>query len=42
MPPVRIAVSGQQSGPDLAPILAVLGRERVLARLARAVERFLV
>ncbi len=42
MPPMRIAVSGQQSGPDLAPILAVLGRERVLARIDRAVERFLV
>lgn len=41
MPPVRIAVSGTQSGPDLFPILAVLGREKVLARIDRTVERFL-
>ena len=42
MPPVRIAVSGTQSGPDLFPVLAVLGRERVLNRIDRTVERFLV
>ena len=41
MPPVRIAVSGTQSGPDLFPILAVLGRERVLKRIERTVARFL-
>jgi glutamyl-tRNA synthetase len=41
MPPVRIAVSGIQSGPDLFPVLAVLGRERVLARIDRTVEQFL-
>jgi glutamyl-tRNA synthetase len=41
MPPVRIAVSGSQSGPDLFPILALLGRERVLKRIDRTVERFL-
>jgi glutamyl-tRNA synthetase len=40
MPPVRIAVSGQQSGPDLAPVLAILGKEKVLARIAKTVERF--
>jgi glutamyl-tRNA synthetase len=42
MAPVRIAVSGVQSGPDLFPLLAVLGRERVLARIDRTVERYLV
>lgn len=36
MPPLRIAVSGQQSGPDLAPVLALLGRESVLARIRKA------
>lgn len=41
MPPVRIAVSGVQSGPDLFPVLAVLGRERVLCRIQRTIERFL-
>ena len=41
MAPVRIAVSGIQSGPDLFPVLGVLGRERVLARIDRTVERYL-
>ena len=41
MPPVRIAVSGVQSGPDLFPVLAVLGRERVLSRIDRTVAKFL-
>jgi glutamyl-tRNA synthetase len=41
MPPVRIAVSGTQSGPDLFPVLAVLGRDRVLKRIDQTVERFL-
>ena len=40
MPPVRIAVSGQQSGPDLAPVLAILGKETVLARITSTVNRF--
>jgi len=40
MPPVRIAVSGSQSGPDLAPVLATLGKEKVLARIATTIERF--
>lgn len=41
MAPVRIAVSGVQSGPDLFPLLAVLGRERVSKRIDRTAERFL-
>jgi len=41
MAPVRIAVSGVQSGPDLFPLLAVLGRVRVLARIDRTIELFL-
>ncbi len=41
MAPVRIAVSGVQSGPDLFPVLAVLGRDRVLARIAKTIEQFL-
>ncbi|GHG00127.1 glutamate--tRNA ligase [Deinococcus piscis] len=36
MPPVRAAVAGTMQSPDLAELLEVLGRERVLARLARA------
>ena len=42
MPPVRIAVSGTQSGPDLFPVLAVLGRERVLNRIDQTGKRFLI
>ncbi len=40
MPPVRIAVSGQMSGPDLAPVLAILGKEKVLARIQKTIQRF--
>jgi glutamyl-tRNA synthetase len=40
MPPVRIAVSGQQSGPDLAPVLAILGKEKVLERIAKTIRLF--
>ena len=36
--PCRVAVSGRAIGPSLYPMLEVLGRERVLARLARARE----
>ncbi len=32
-PSLRYAVSGQGGGPDLLPMLALLGKERVLARL---------
>jgi glutamyl-tRNA synthetase len=41
MSPLRIAVSGVQSGPDLFPMLAVLGRERVLERIDRTIKQFL-
>jgi glutamyl/glutaminyl-tRNA synthetase len=36
--PVRVAVSGREVGPSLFDMMAVLGRERVLTRLSRAVE----
>ena len=39
MAPVRIAVSGVQSGPDLFPMLAVLGRQRVMKRIDRAMQK---
>jgi glutamyl-tRNA synthetase len=41
MPPVRISVSGMQSGPDLFPVLAILGQERVLNRIDRTIAKFL-
>jgi nondiscriminating glutamyl-tRNA synthetase len=34
--PVRLAVTGEETGPDLARILHVLGRARVMDRLTRA------
>jgi glutamyl/glutaminyl-tRNA synthetase len=36
--PVRVAVSGREQGPGLFEMIAVLGRERVLKRLAYAGE----
>lgn len=42
MAPVRIAVSGIQSGPDLFPLLAVLGRSRVIERMDRTITQFLI
>ena len=38
--PCRVAVSGVAAGPSLYHLLEVLGRDRVLARLRRAAERF--
>ncbi len=38
--PCRVAVSGQSAGPSLYHMLEVLGRDRVLARLRKAAERF--
>lgn len=40
MPPLRICISGEQGGPDLCPVLEVLGRDEVIRRLDRAVEMF--
>ncbi|MEC8220383.1 MAG: glutamate--tRNA ligase, partial [Verrucomicrobiota bacterium] len=34
-PALRYATSGQGGGPDLLPMLAVMGRERVVARIKR-------
>jgi glutamyl/glutaminyl-tRNA synthetase len=38
--PARLAVSGRSIGPSLYHLLEVLGRERVIARLQRTIERF--
>jgi glutamyl-tRNA synthetase len=38
--PARLAVSGRSFGPSLYHMLEVLGRERVLTRLERTIERF--
>jgi glutamyl-tRNA synthetase len=38
--PVRVAVSGTAVGPSLFHLLEVLGQERTLARMDRALERF--
>ena len=31
--PLRLALTGREKGPEIAPLLAFMGRERVLARL---------
>ena len=36
--PIRVAVSGRADGPGLFEMLALLGRDRVVARLRRAAE----
>lgn len=36
--PIRVAVTGQTHGPDLAQTLFLLGRERVVSRLIRALD----
>jgi len=41
MAPLRIALCGVQSGPELFPMLEILGRERVLSRIRTAQEKFL-
>ena len=40
MPPLRIAVSGQQSGPDLAPVLAILGKPETIARIQKTLKKY--
>jgi glutamyl-tRNA synthetase len=35
--PIRVAISGQEKTPPLMPMLAALGRERVLLRLEDAI-----
>jgi glutamyl/glutaminyl-tRNA synthetase len=37
-PIIRFAVSGQAGGADLFPMLEVLGKERVLARISKALQ----
>ena len=37
--PLRVAVSGRTEGPGLFDLLALLGRERVLRRIARVLEK---
>ena len=38
MPPMRAAIVGAMSGPDIPDAMAVLGREESLARLRDAVQ----
>ncbi len=39
MQPCRIAATGQAGGPDLLPLLELIGRERVLERINRLIEK---
>ncbi len=38
--PARVAVSGRAVGPSLYPMLEVMGRERVLARMEKTLQQF--
>ena len=38
--PCRLAVTGKTSGPSLYHLLQVLGKERVMARIEKALEKF--
>ncbi|MEM1135953.1 MAG: hypothetical protein AAGI07_08935 [Bacteroidota bacterium] len=38
MPPLRLAVTGVGGGPDLMPLLVVLGKDEVADRLIKAIE----
>ena len=31
--PIRLALTGRDAGPEIAPLLAIIGRERVIKRL---------
>jgi glutamyl-tRNA synthetase len=39
-PAVRWAISGVGGGPDLLPMLCILGRKKVLVRLSKGIEQF--
>ncbi|MGH7979501.1 MAG: hypothetical protein ACREE6_08995 [Limisphaerales bacterium] len=39
MHPCRLAVTGNTAGPSLYHLLEVLGREKVIGRIAKAFER---
>ena len=41
MVPLRIAVSGKQGGPDLCSILSLLGKDTVLDRIEKTINKFL-
>jgi glutamyl-tRNA synthetase len=31
--PLRLALTGREKGPEIAPLLAFIGRDRIIARL---------
>ena len=31
--PLRLALTGRDAGPEIAPLLAIMGRDRVIKRL---------
>ncbi|MGB0161429.1 MAG: glutamate--tRNA ligase, partial [Candidatus Puniceispirillaceae bacterium] len=31
--PLRLALTGREKGPEIAPLLSFIGRERIIARL---------
>jgi len=39
--PLRIAISGSQGGPDLFSLLSILGKEKVIERIHKTINKFL-
>ena len=37
--PIRIAVTGTNKSPELFPVMEVLGKERVLKRINKAIKK---
>ena len=37
--PLRLALTGRESGPEMAPLLALMGKDRALRRLEAAARR---
>jgi glutamyl-tRNA synthetase len=37
--PLRLALTGRESGPEMAPLLAAMGKERAVRRLEAAARR---
>jgi glutamyl/glutaminyl-tRNA synthetase len=38
--PVRLAITGNPSGPSLYHLLEVMGKEKVMGRIEKAMEQF--
>ena len=42
MIPLRLSLSGQSGGPDLFNIIAILGKDKVIKRIQKTIDKFLI